>query len=206
MRKKGFTLSEIIVSLGIIGIITAITLPLVNNLRVDTDKIKVLKISKTVANINNTLLNNKSIYYSEYLNGSNTKCFGFECTQRPFEERFNNQLYEGNKKYQNLLFAHLETVDNTLTRNNDNNISFQTIDGINWTFTDDFKFYITLDNNGNNCVYSNNCLRPNRFSFRINNNGVIYGDDALTRVYLFNIDKLNDKAGDYAQAKAELNN
>jgi len=46
MKKLGFTLSEIIVTLCIIGVVAAITAPLIENLVPDKNKMMVLKYYK----------------------------------------------------------------------------------------------------------------------------------------------------------------
>ena len=43
MKNKAFTLAEILVTLGIIGIVVAVTLPLVNKAKPDNTKIMFLK-------------------------------------------------------------------------------------------------------------------------------------------------------------------
>ena len=43
MKKFGFTLMEIIVTIGIIGVVAAITAPTINNIMPDKNKIKVMQ-------------------------------------------------------------------------------------------------------------------------------------------------------------------
>ena len=50
MKKFGFTLAEVIVTLGIIGLLAAITAPLLGSLTPDQNKIKVLKAYKILGN------------------------------------------------------------------------------------------------------------------------------------------------------------
>ncbi len=55
MKKFGFTLMEVIIALGIVGVVAAISTPLLNNLIPDKDKIAVLKTYKIIGDINNEI-------------------------------------------------------------------------------------------------------------------------------------------------------
>jgi len=48
MKKNAFTLAEIVVTLGIIGIVTAMTAPSLMNLMPDKSKVEVLKVYKLI--------------------------------------------------------------------------------------------------------------------------------------------------------------
>ena len=56
MRKMGFTLSEVLIALTIIGVVAAISAPLVNNVIPDKNKAIVLKAHKTISDINSEIL------------------------------------------------------------------------------------------------------------------------------------------------------
>ena len=62
MRKNGFTLAEVLLSMTIIGIIASITAPSLMNLFPNKDKVQTLKYKKLITEINAELLNNPSIY------------------------------------------------------------------------------------------------------------------------------------------------
>ena len=62
MKKQAFTLSEILISLTIIGVVAAITSPLISGIIPDKDKVAVLKVYKTVTELNQTLLNDKESF------------------------------------------------------------------------------------------------------------------------------------------------
>ena len=63
--KKGFTLAELLVTLGTIGVLAAITAPMITGLMPDKNKMMVIKAYKTLSDINQELLDDPSIYFSD---------------------------------------------------------------------------------------------------------------------------------------------
>ena len=62
MKRKGFTLSEVLISVGIVGIIAAIMLPMVNKYRPDENKIKYLKAYNSLMELMPVVVNNRKAY------------------------------------------------------------------------------------------------------------------------------------------------
>uniref|UniRef100_UPI0040253C9A type II secretion system protein n=1 Tax=Candidatus Scatousia sp. TaxID=3085663 RepID=UPI0040253C9A len=60
MRKAAFTLAEVLITLGIIGVVAAITLPTINQNRQDNELITQTK--KVYADINNAILLSQQDY------------------------------------------------------------------------------------------------------------------------------------------------
>ena len=56
MKKNGFTLAEVLVTLGIIGILSAIMVPAVGNARPDKTKLLYLKTYDSLSEILNILV------------------------------------------------------------------------------------------------------------------------------------------------------
>ena len=55
---------------------------------------------------------------------------------------------------------------------------------------------------GVNCLYDqDSCPNPDRFEFTIDTYGKVTGSDSLTKAYLENPDKTNDRSVDFARAK-----
>ena len=54
---------------------------------------------------------------------------------------------------------------------------------------------------GKSCSYSSSCENPNQFKFVVDDNGNVWGNDPLTRAYLANPYKMNDKKNDFKAAK-----
>lgn len=209
MRKTGFTLAEVIVTLGIIGVLAAITAPMVSNMTPDRDKVKVLKVHKILTDINREMLTDPGLYLP------NGRCRGLGCSEIPSRPPFNANRFSGTSKYLNLLLEKLdaEPIGNITWRG-----TFETVDGIRWVFDEfrqnnrfnaltigpvmwyEYGFYIDLDENGDDCTYSAQCTNPDRFRFNVDTNGVVTGGDPLTRAYLANPHRLNDRRNDIRTA------
>lgn len=214
--KKGFTLAEIIVALGVIAVLAAITQPMLGKIIPDKNKMQVLKVHKIVSEVNEILLNDSALYFSEHFPGEVQPCSGLSCTGRPLSPDFNNNIFEGDTKYLALLTEHLQIKDpNNLNINNNATVDFETIDGISWSFYDynqsrtdatEYFFLVDVDANGDDCTYGdNNCNSPDIFEFRINNAGQVLPNDPLARAYLDNPHVLNDKRRDLERARDFVN-
>ena len=65
MKKQGFTLPELLITLAIIGVAAALLSPVFSNIIPDKNKVMILKKFNAIQNINNEILNNKEMYYSK---------------------------------------------------------------------------------------------------------------------------------------------
>ena len=98
MIKKGFTLAEVVVTLGVVGVVTAITAPSLINLMPDKNKVQVLKVYKLINDANIEFLNDPGFYTS------NGTCLGFDCEEPPLRplpgltEEEQAKIPEQNKK------------------------------------------------------------------------------------------------------------
>ena len=202
MKKFGFTLSEILVTIAVIGVISSIVVPMVGDILPDQDKMKVLKCYKTIVDTNNELLNDPSLYWTP----DDEDCLGFGCVQKPIDPKYkdNNNIFGVNKYL--LLFADkLENdVDSSLFPSK-SGVKFNTPDGLYWTLTaaSNGEYNMTIDLNGSegpNASYSTT-QKPDIFTFKVSESGKVSGNDNLTKAYLKNPHKLNDKKKDYEAAK-----
>ncbi len=200
MKKFGFTMAELLVTLTIVGVVAAITAPMVDNLLPDKNKSKVLKVYKTLSDINYEILNDPSLYMSD---GS---CEGLACTAAPSDNT--NPIYVnavGPRKYGTIVASRLDLASDILFAYNIRP-TFTTKDGIWWQF---LIYQVTVDvdpNSQANCSYGQNgCTKPDRYVFSVSKDGIVTGVDAMTQAYLLNPTKLNDKNTDKAKAKAILN-
>ena len=219
MKKLGFTLSELLAALAIIGVVSAITVPMVSGILPDKNKVNVLKVYKLVNDLNKDMLTNNGLYFqSGEVDDEDIpieQCIGLACTQKPVLPGY-NETYAGMQKYARLLYEHLEG-DEEGTSFADNQSSFYTVDGISWvvdnciidgdgTEPDPFQMSctITVDfdkkSSSPNCNFMS-CDKPDQFSFNVDTRGYLTGQDPLTRAYLTNPHKLNDKKKDFAEAK-----
>lgn len=218
MKKIGFTIMEVLVALAVVGIVAAIVVPQITSVLPDENKLKVLKIQKMLTEINAELLNDKAIYY-EVEDGANGLLIGLASIRTPRISPYNNEFFTGNRKYINLLADKLDydiNRNSTLEGNFEDN--FYTKDGIYWEIPNytvqlipgnphTIMTYTLLvdfsgDGVGVDCSYEPVlCPNPDRFEFTIDTYGKVTGRDPLTRAYIENPDRLNEKTADFVRAK-----
>lgn len=187
--KKGFTLAELLITMGIIGIAAAILAPMVGNIIPDGNKGKVLKVYNNVSKINEEILNDPSLYVGEN---------GLSDTSAPADPNFAS--YSGSSKYGKLLANRLE-IDGNIS-DNGTTVSFKTTDGISWTVATDSIVVDVNPETTTNCYYGQSgCKTPDVFKFKIDESGNLSGDDPLTKAYLANPERMNDKKKDFDYAK-----
>ena len=170
MKKFGFTLAEVLITMGIVGIVAAIALPSLNKAIPDSNKAKVLKAYNTITNINQKLLNDPRLYPGSA--DCNVRERGISCNALPIEwidlvrERYHNDALTGvisnnafirMRKYINLFAMNLEVpnvpVNRNLFANSVNSGHFMTEDGLLWTVWCDHAinppvgYRITIDTN-----------------------------------------------------------
>ena len=222
MRKLGFTLSELLITLTIIGVVAAVTIPALNSALPDQDKVAVLKAYDTLSRANENLLEDKTKYLVEYGDG----CVGLGCTGEnnvvasEYGEYTITQL-TGYQKYKTFLERELDTTATDVS--NDFSIFSLTIPpNIPVTISHSFRNKNDLHrvkwgglatvklhpdvSDQERCTYSNSCQKPTDFAFIIHETGKLVPADALTDAYLKNRQKLNDKSNDYNTANDNLSN
>lgn len=235
MKKSGFTLAELMITLGIIAVAAVIAAPVLSNMMPQKDKIKVVKYAVVIDDATNELLADKNLYHSTKYTGivvdehGNQKlsanfdsnkvgtdnCIGLACTQAP-SDFSDDPKYTGVNKYQTLL-------SDKLLRDG------KYVDGSVWTFKTDYtvgneeagikpdiSVQISIDINGDkhgkNCHFpfssfdNSGCYQPDTFVFTVDKNGNVSGGDPLTRAYLANPLNMHDKKKDQNAAKNELKN
>lgn len=200
MKKFGFTLAEMVIAIAVVGVLAAASVPLVNSIIPDREKVQVLKAHKQIQSINQEIISNPSIY-----DPNDQQRQGFLNTDRPLGWRPNNDALFGptrtpNRKYSAILADYLKGENYNI-----NNGSFTTPDGMLWTVANANRgiIQVTVDVNGaqgNNCSY--NCNSPDTFLFSVTaTNGQVEGIDSLTRAYLANPYRLSDRKNDYIRAQ-----
>ena len=184
MKHQGFTLPELLISLGIIGVAAALIAPAVGNIMPNKDKGIILNATKTISEISETLLNNEGIYYEK------DNCLGLGCQEVPLVgEHKDDNNYSGKGKFSKLLADSLNTEENPDTSGN--TITLKTIDGTYWEIepTDVGGAIITIDidgKKGKNCSYSNSCKKPDQYQFVVDQFGTLHPHDPLTAAYMEN--------------------
>lgn len=220
MKKTGFTLSELIVSLSIIGIASALMMPAISKLVPDRNKTKVISIQSKLVSAVDNLLDDDMIYWCL----DNEDKEGLSCEGMPtIQSNFHNENFRGSQKFENLMVRQLglEDAASVIDR-----FRYRTPDGVNWRFErgcsnnngtfaanngacavqNTLTYRITVDLNGTaaraagrnpNRIYGQNGeQKPDQFRFRVDNYGGITPEDALTAAYLRNAFKSADKKND----------
>lgn len=193
MKKLGFTLAELIMTLSIIGVSAALIAPAVTNIVPDAKKAKVLKYNSQLNSIINGFFNDNNIYQpitrinpntgdSEWFCNNTSNARGIACIGN-FESLLSDALnLDGNSSPDNSIWE------------------------INGDVFVGYTISVDVDANKEGCSYSNACNEPRQidtFIFKINQDGAVRPGDALTDAYLKNPLKLTDRKEDLDKA-AEL--
>ena len=185
MKKTGFTLAELLITLGIIGVVSALTFSIATKLTPDKNKVLCLKAFDTISKTVKELAADSKIYPTckDANTDNNVNCKDFPLFNTNRTSAFNNDLYSGDKKLCSLLAysmgvneANISCSDtpyafNADSFNNDfsSNLSFTTQNGMQWRIvpqvassavgaTGTYQTDIYVDVNGSeapNCIYNN---------------------------------------------------
>jgi len=196
-NKKGFTLSEVMVTLGVLGVIAAILIPAVTKVTPDANKIMLRKAYFTTEKVVNSLISDDSIYPIGTLTADSDGVMvskGFNNT-----DTTNMGVPVGNDKFCYLFTQRINTTSANCTAATVGGVpayTFTTSDGIVWTYTvSAFALnptaYTTVNvlavdvngtGKGDNCFY-NTCTgtkKADSYRFRIRYDGKMTIDSADT--------------------------
>ena len=202
MKKNGFTLAELVVALGVIGIITALIVPAAHKLMPDNNKVLYLKAYDTISTTIDGLKNNSKLY--PICSKDNIDCASHPLfsNRKPLLAPFNaanDDRFEGKTKLCNLLAFSFDDLNNANCKSDrytydastfGNNVSFVSKNGMQWIVSPyeysydasraRFQTDIWVDINGSaepNCIYSDACQKPDRFKFMVAADGTIVQAD-----------------------------
>ena len=192
MKKFGFTLAEVLITLSIIAIAAATLAPSYLKSRPDKYKFKVVKCYNTIADANERLLGNPFVYeqsmlsstgvpdtatgFTSYTDASGTKCkypllMGEILNLEP-DGSCNTGVYKG------------KSSDATIWE-------FYTTNGKSYIISVTFP-----RSDGTSCSYNaTTCKYPNVFKFKVDVYGDVFAadDDPLTKAFLKNVYNIHQK-------------
>lgn len=213
-KKNGYTLAEVLITLGIIGVIAAVCAPLINKYKPDTTKIMYLKTYDMVVDTVQKLIANETIYPT--VDNANNDCKDYPLYNTDAVEIDADTIINpnGNKDKLTYALAYAMGVDinkdpDTFSYSGDTldygvilkNPHFITNNGTPFfvsTFKDTSQkeyvsnVYFDIDgvDKGSNCLYRsaypNQCKTPDVFYLKILADGSVYPADKMGAAYLAN--------------------
>ena len=199
MKKSGFTLAEVLISLSIIGIVAAITAPTLINIMPNKDKVMTIKYHKLISDINSELLNNTSLYPDGKWDNSEP----LDPEYSVFLDNEEKKLFIQNK-YAFLLSKKLEIEYADFGANQ---AFLKTTDGCQWEIKTNSgtPTSIIVDTNGEkeapNAYGDASQKYPDKFAFLIDEKNGYAGcdenNDKITCRYLYCPYYLNNRKLDY---------
>lgn len=187
MKKSGFTLAELIITLSIIGIAAALAGPALTKLVPDRNKVTVLRYNALIGNAVNEIYNDERVYQpftSSRIAGDGVEYFISK---------------DGVNECKGLSCAIGDIPSLLLERIGNDESATITIEAD--ATTGGYK--LTLDTNPkkDGKTFSNTLKGVDTFIFKMDEYGRISAGDALTEAYMKNPLVLNDQKNDLASAK-----
>lgn len=210
MKKRAYTLAEILIALGIIGILAAIMTPMVNKYKPDTMKVLYLNTHDSLAEIISSAAENDDYYSKD--NGV------FLFDRYPFMNfESHNNIHEGANKLCRVIADNFNIIEDTtiVTQGNvtcqDNAASYNINDpdsfrtdftnknGVEFMIStnvtgpqlenNSYKTEIVIDvngkANGENCTFNEDtCRKPDRFLFTVSADAEFLPTDRMGILYL----------------------
>ncbi len=212
MKKNGYTLAEVLVTLGVIGLIAAITGPLITKFTPDAEKIAYLKTYDMLSKTINEIARNQTFYPPIYKNENGLVNFANAPLLNLSEVKFGDITIDDNNKIAKLFgyYTGLKKLEEIKSisdeyqseKYNKETPDFVTKDGAaiymttkisdfvdeNGANIQDYQTEVYVDINGTdkgkNCLYdSTTCVKPDIFKFAITAAGEVIPADAMGNGY-----------------------
>ena len=195
MKKTGFTLSELMIAMVVLGILLAIIIPTIVNTRPDENKMLTKKAYYVVEQVVNALINDERLYPHKSMNcpqvtGGDTCYYGFDDTS---SVTYEGTTYTGKSKFPLLFAAQVNAKSSSC---DDTACKVVTSDGVSYDFSYSDATYgsgpyasvwtastapssnkrlILVDVNGDaspNCLETTSgCSYPDQFRIVVQSNG-----------------------------------
>ncbi len=190
MKKFGYTLAEILIALSVIGIISALMIPAINNAKPDSTKLIYLKAYDSLCEVVNKVVNNGSIYSPVYKVNDSLKYDVSDYPLLNFSQPINtgfDSVPENEYKLANIL-KEAFNGDGTCT-SGASSCTFITPDNMTWiitptqiadslmqstTATSNITFYDTIELK----------IDENSFTFFVEGNGNVVPVDIQGQAYI----------------------
>ncbi len=220
MLKKGFTLQELLITVGIVGIISAALVPAIVRMIPNHNKMMYLKAYNVLAKNVSEIINDDSLYYND------NNCTGLDCVAIPtvndrgipqsLESYIGNSIEQYTKNsgsFDNaaqkfaVLFSYNLNRSEDLT-SEDGAYKFMTTDGIEWEIkmvqnSNNLKIIIDVDPKKEGGFVTDNVKDPDKFSFTLSNIGTLSPSDKLGKIYLKNPSDMHSKQEEINEATKE---
>ena len=211
--KKGFSLSEMIITLGIVGFLAMILLPVLKSILPNEEMLKFKKAYYITERAVAELVNDEDLYPESYEPDAK-QYLGNVSSQKS-----KGKTYEGSTKFCELFADKINRsseVDCTTKTFVDRQLpsgTVSTTDGTVWilpvsNFSDETVAEdIFIDVNGNkgpNCKYDkSSCKKPDRFNVKVYQDGRVEVVGIMEREYLNRVNIAQDAGNETEEAKNE---
>lgn len=203
--KKGFTLSEMVITLGLVGVISVILLPVLRDVIPNQEMVMFKKAYSISERIVAELVNDDILYPEKINENEESGDVSTQYFANTEEVISKGKSYSGDTKFCELFASKLNrssdvecSADKAFVDGEMPSGTVVTSDGVVWilpvtTFPNlNDAQEIKLDVNGNkkpNCVYSaTTCKKPDRFAIKIYQDGKMEVDGVMEKEYLYRSD------------------
>lgn len=206
MKKHAYTLAEVLIALGIIGVIAAVTLPLASKYMPDGYKVLYLKTYDSLMDVTHSIAANHLLYPTKN-DGDRVIYTNYPLFNTRYMAVLDGETYGGSvAKYCQLLATSFGDVPTNCSSDAPPNVPNWTEDNISFTATNGVAFmvytdaakewthvryksdvYIDVDgiSKGPNCSYdADSCPQPDRFKFEVSSDGKVIASDERGQEYI----------------------
>lgn len=210
--KKGFTLSEMTIVIGILGVVAIMCLNVLKNVLPNQEQILFKKAYYITERVVSELVNDDELYPE--VDASSVPYFG-----NVESINYQGATYEGDSKFCELFamklnrMSDIDCSEKDFTDGVEPDGTVVTNDKIVWLLpisnfnSSTVPQDILMDVNGDkkpNCFYNKQtCKKPDRFTIHVYQDGRVFVDGIMEREYLNRVSISKDAANETEEAKAE---